>query len=237
MQEFIRGTGIVCLYYALAASTAFVSRKLIRIPDELFRKILHFILQISYIFIAAAFETWWLSVLFGFLIVAIAFPIFTLLGHTAGFSSFVNERKAGEFRISLILAFVMLGICNSICWGLLGDKYLGIACMYSWGVGDAFAVLIGKRFGKHKLNWKRVDRRKSVEGSMAMFLTSWTAVTIVLLCRGGLSTAGCALIAAAGAAVCTLVELYTPNGMDTVTCPTAALVTILPLVTLFGGLA
>ena len=110
MQEFIRGTGIVCLYYALAASTAFVSRKLIRIPDELFRKILHFILQISYIFIAAAFETWWLSVLFGFLIVAIAFPIFTLLGHTAGFSSFVNERKAGEFRISLILAFVMLGI-------------------------------------------------------------------------------------------------------------------------------
>ena len=67
MQEFIRGTGIVCLYYALAASTAFVSRKLIRIPDELFRKILHFILQISYIFIAYAFETWWLSVLFGFL--------------------------------------------------------------------------------------------------------------------------------------------------------------------------
>ena len=131
----------------------------------------------------------------------------------------------------------MLAAAIAVCWGWLDDKLLVLACMYAWGVGDAFAALIGKRFGKHKLNWKRVDPRKSVEGSLAMFLTSWAAVTIVLLCRGGLPPVGYVLISAAGAAVCTLVELHTPNGMDTVTCPTAALVTILPLVALFGGLA
>jgi dolichol kinase len=236
MQEFIRGTGIVCLYYALAASTAFVSRKLIRIPDELFRKILHFILQISYIFIAYAFETWWLSVLFGFLIVAIAFPIFTLLGHTAGFSSFVNERKAGEFRISLILAFVMLGICNSICWGLLGDKYLGLACMYAWGIGDGFAALVGKKYGKHKLTWKFADRKKSLEGSLAMFITSALSVAAVLLLHGHASALACILVPVASAGVATYVESITPNGMDTVTCPAAAMAVTLPLMYVLGGL-
>ena len=37
------------------------------------------------------------------------------------------------------------------------------------------------------------------------------------------------------AAVSALVELYTPNGMDTFTCPMAAMAVLLPLVALFGG--
>ena len=63
MQEFLRGAGIVCLYFVIAATTMFSARKLTRIPDELFRKLLHFVLQVSYILFAFAFETWWISVL------------------------------------------------------------------------------------------------------------------------------------------------------------------------------
>ena len=52
----------------------------------------------------------------------------------------------------------------------------------------------------------------------------------------GLSPAGCIFSAAGTAAVSAAVELYTPNGMDTITCPLAAMAVLLPLVALFGGI-
>ena len=58
MQEFLHGAGVVCIYFAVAASAALLARKLIKIPDEIFRKTLHFILLFSYIPFAFAFETW-----------------------------------------------------------------------------------------------------------------------------------------------------------------------------------
>ena len=59
MQEFLHGAGVVCIYFVVAASAALWGRRLIQIPDELFRKMLHFILLLSYIPFAFAFETWW----------------------------------------------------------------------------------------------------------------------------------------------------------------------------------
>jgi len=63
MQELLHGAGIVCIYYVIAASVMLTLRWLIKIPNELFRKILHYILLISYIPFAFAFDTWWPSVL------------------------------------------------------------------------------------------------------------------------------------------------------------------------------
>ena len=237
MQEFLHGTGMVILYFIIAAGTALTCRMLIRIPDEIFRKTLHFILLGSYLVFLFAFSDWRMAVILAVALEIVIYPILAFFERFKRYSSVTTERKKGELKHSLLLAFTMLAVSTTVCWGFLDDKLLVLACMYAWGVGDAFAALIGKRFGRHKIRLKGVDPKKSIEGSMAMFLTSWTAVLIVLLCRGGLGTVECAFIAAAGAAVCTLVELYTPNGMDTITCPTAALFTILPLVALFGGLA
>jgi len=237
MGNFLRGCGILCLYFIPAASAMMLARRLIRIPDELFRKLLHFVLQVSYILFVFAFDTWWESALFGFIIVAVAYPIFTLLGRTKTFSAFVNERKAGEFRSSLVLAFVMLAVCNAVCWGWLGDRCFGLACMYAWGVGDGFAALVGKRYGRHKLRFKYADHRKSREGSAAMFVTSSLAVAAVLVLHGHAGPLACVLVPLAGAGVSTFTEMVTPNGMDTVTCPAAAMAVMVPLMILLGGFA
>lgn len=237
MQTFLQGAGIVCLYFVLAASAAFVSRKLIRIPDELFRKILHFILQISYVFFAFSFDAWWKASLFGIVIVLIAYPIFTVLGRTASFSAFVNERKAGEFKSSLVLAFAMLALCNAVCWGWLQDRFFGVACMYAWGIGDGFAALVGKKYGKHKLRFCLADHRKSIEGSAAMFITSAVSVAAVIALHGHAGVAACILVPIAGAGISTFVEMITPNGFDTITCPLAAMLVMIPLMFLLGGFA
>lgn len=235
MQEALRGAGIVVLYFVVAASTMLLLRRIIRIPDELFRKILHFILLFSYIPFAFAFTTWWISVLLTVALEILIYPCLALAERLPMFSSFVNERRHGEFKKSLLLAFTMLAVCNTVCWGLLGDRYLGLACMYAWGVGDAFAALIGKRFGKHKITWKYADPHKSVEGSAAMFVTSAIAVVCVLLAHHHLGLLAYILVPIVGAATATLVELVTPDGMDTITCPTAAMVVMIPLVALLGG--
>lgn len=237
MQEFIHGAGIVCIYYVVAASSILAVRWLTNIPNELFRKILHFILLLSYVPFAFAFETWWKSALLTVSMELLIYPILALAEHLPRFSSFVNERKGGEFKHSLLLAFTMLAVCNTICWGLLGDKYLGIACMYAWGVGDAFAALIGKRFGKHKIKWKWADHHKSVEGSLAMFVTSGIAVVCVLLTHNHLTIPAYIVIPIAGAGAATVVEMVSKEGYDTVLCPSAAMAVMIPLMALFGGFA
>lgn len=237
MQELLHGAGSVCIYFLIAASSMLFLRWLIKIPDELFRKILHSILLISYFPFAFAFRTWWISVLFTIALEILIYPILACAEHLPAFSSFVTERKKGELKRSLLLAFTMLAVCNTICWGLLGDNYLGLACMYAWGVGDAFAALFGKKFGKHKIRWKLADPHKSVEGSAAMFVASAISVLCVLLAHNHLSAAAYVVIPIAGAGAATIVELITPNGMDTVTCPTAAMAVMIPLMALFGGFA
>ena len=237
MQEFLHGAGVVCTYLVVAASAALWARKLIRIPDELFRKTLHLILLLSYIPFAYAFETWWKSVILTVVLEILIYPILKMAEHLPFYSSFTTERKQGELKSSLILSFTMLAVCNTVCWGLLGDKFFGLACMYAWGVGDAFAALIGKRFGKHKITWKYADGKKSIEGSMAMFVTSSVAVACVLLAHDHLTLPAYIIIPVTGAGVATLVEMVCKDGNDTVFCPTAAMLVMVPLMALFGGFA
>ena len=235
MQEFLYGGGMVILYLIPMAIMALTARKLIKIPDELFRKILHFILLGAYIPLITAFETWWKASGFAAILIIVLYPVLTLAEKLPAFASLLNQRRGGEIRNSMILALSMMALSTLVCWGGFGDRHLVLACVYAWGVGDAFAALIGKRFGKHKIKMKLADHKKSVEGSAAFLVTSAIAVWSVLMIRGGIGAFGCLVIAVAAATVAMFVELCTKDGYDTFTCPAAAMVVILPLIRLFGG--
>ena len=235
MNELLHGVSVFAVYLIPAAVIMLTARKFLKIPDELFRKILHFILLGAYFPFLFAFQTWWISAGFAAGLIVIIYPILALAGKIPVFSSFVNERRKGEFKSSMVLALATVMFSISICWGLFGDRLLTLACVYAWGVGDAFAALIGKRFGKHKVGLPLADPRKSWEGSAAMFVSSVLSVLTVLLVRGGLGFFPCLLISLLAAAVTTYVELITKGGLDTVTCPAAAMAVILPLIHLLGG--
>ena len=232
MQPFLVGTGITLLYIAVAAGLLFMSRKLFTIPDELFRKSLHFVLLGAYIPLVFAFEKWWMSAIFSASLIVILFPVLAFAEKIPMFSSFVNERKKGEFKSSMVLAVGMMVFSVLICWGLFGDRYLVLASIYAWGIGDALAALVGKKFGKHKIKWKIADGKKSVEGSLAMFVCAFLSVLVVLLVRGGISFPLCFVIATLAGLVCTIAEMCTKNGLDTVICPVSAMLVIIPMVVL-----
>ena len=235
MQEFLNGALSFILYIIPAAIIALFSRKLIKIPDELFRKILHFILLGAYIPLIFAFEKWWMASGFAVILIIILYPFLSLVEKIPAFSEFLNQRRDGEIKNSMVLAVSMMALSTFVCWGIFGDRFFVLACVYAWGVGDAFAALFGKRFGKHKIKLPFADKNKSVEGTAAMFTTSAVSVFTVLMIRGGMGIFECAVTAILAAAASAYVELCTKNGYDTFTCPAAAMAIILPMIKILGG--
>ena len=232
MLPFWYGTLITVLYIVVCVGVMMFARMLVRIPDELFRKILHFILLGAYVPLCFAFQAWWMAAVFALSLMVILFPALFFAQKIPQFSSFVNERKKGEFKGSMVYAVGMMALSVTLCWGLFGDKYLVLASIYAWGVGDALAALVGKRFGKHKIRWRIADGKKSFEGSLAMLVCAFLSVLTVLLVRGGISLPMCILISALAALFTTFAELCTKNGLDTVICPLSAMAVIVPMVCL-----
>ena len=234
MIEFLQGFGILCGYFIVCASAALLLRRFVCIPSEVFRKLLHIILLCSLFVWVYSFQTWWIASLAALFFIAIVFPLLSLAEKLNCYSELLTERKNGEIKHSLILVFSMFAILNSICWGWLGERWLVLACISAWGFGDAAAALIGKKYGRHYIEGKFVEGRKSVEGTLGMFIVSLISVLIILLINGNVVWYVSLTIAVMTAAASSVVELYTRNGMDTITCPFAAAAVLLPLLHLWG---
>ncbi len=236
MSELLYGVGNILIYFSVAVVIVLTVRKLTHIYDELFRKILHFVLLGSLAVWTVSFKTWWLELVTVIAFVVIVYPILIFFERFKTYSQVVTERKKGELKNSLIVVFVMFAIVVAVTRGIFNDSLLALASVYAWGIGDAFAALIGKRFGKHKIKGKLLSGEKSVEGTCAMFLSSFISVLTILLIRGGVHVGMCIVISLLTAAVSALCELYTRDGYDTVSCPLASMAVLIISLLCTGGL-
>ena len=176
MQDIFNGLGAIFVYFLVAASAALLLRRLVSIDDEVFRKLLHCILLGSLLIWTLVYAVWWHAALTAILFAFCVYPLLFFAERIDGFSAFVTERRRGELKNSLMIVFVMFAAVVCVCWGWLGDKLLALASVYAWGFGDAAAALVGKRFGRRALTGAHIEGRKSVEGSLAMFATSFVCV-------------------------------------------------------------
>ncbi len=232
-QEFLAGFGLLLGYFAVCATGAMVLRRLVALPTEVFRKTLHIILLGSILVLTYGFATWWVAALAAVVFIVLVFPILAALERVTGYSALLTERKHGEIKRSLVVVFAMFSVLLGVCWGWLGLRYLVIASVLAWGLGDAAAALVGKRFGRHYIEGRLVEGRKSLEGTLAMFAVSFVTVLVVLLTNGAVCWYGSVPIALLTAGLCAVVELYTRGGMDTLTCPFTAAAVLIPLVQLW----
>lgn len=235
LLEFLAGYGVLMGYFIFCAAVALLLRKFVAVPVEVFRKILHFILLGSIFVLTDAFQTWRISAVASLTFIAMVFPALALAERVPGYSERLTERKRGEIKRSLVVVFGMFAGLICVCWGWLGEKYLVIASVLSWGLGDAAAALVGKRFGRHCIRGRLVEGCKSLEGTLAMFAVSFFTVMAVLLANSTMPWYGYALVSTLTAAICAVVELYTKDGMDTLTCPFAAAAVLIPLMHLAGA--
>lgn len=231
------GTLQIGVYFIICVIIVLIIRRLFKIPDELFRKLLHFVLLGSLWVWLNAFSLWWQSLLTVLVFTILVYPILIGAEHIKGYSQFVTERKEGELKRSLLLVFGMFSVIITIAWGVFGDKNLALASIFAWGFGDAAAALVGKRFGKHILEGKLIEGKKSLEGTLSMFTVSLLSVFLILIGRIDLPVYACILTSFVTAIISALVELFSTRGKDTVFCPLAAMATLIPLLYLFGGIS
>ena len=236
LQEFLTGTGIVLLFFVVCAAIAGLLRVFTKIDDEVFRKLLHCVLLWSLVAWTFAFKHWYLAALSALAMATLFYPALALMGKIPGFSKFMNERSSGEMKNSMVLVFVMYAVVATFSWGMMGERMIAMASIFAWGYGDAAAAIIGKRFGKHKITAGHVAGKKSIEGTVAMYMVSFVTVLIILLIRGQMPWYGYAITAAITASVSATVELFSVKGRDTFTCPMASMSVLIPLLTFFGGL-
>lgn len=235
LPELVKGLGIAIIYFLICVSGALVLHRCFTVPREVFRKTLHMIILGSIFVWTYAFHTWWVAVIAALGFIAVVFPFLMIAERfVPGYTDLLTERKAGEVKNSLLAAFAMFAVVIAVCWGILGERYLVIASVLAWGLGDAAAALVGKRFGRHHVEGRFIEGRKSLEGTFAMFAVAFAAVFAVLLVNGSALRPGYMAIALLTAAACAAAELFTKNGLDNITCPLAAASVLIPLVTLAG---
>ena len=106
-----------------------------------------------------------------------------------------------------------------ITWLLWDQSALLVASLMPMTWGDAFAAIIGQRFGKRRFSIGKIER--SLEGSLTMFLIGWLATFIPLLLfpSSGLDLSNAVGVAALTAFAAAVVEAITPLGIDNLTVP------------------
>ena len=78
MTEFFIGFGILLGYFIVCATIALICKRFVKMPNEVFRKLLHMILICSIFVLTYAFSTWCISVAASVLFALIVFPILLL---------------------------------------------------------------------------------------------------------------------------------------------------------------
>ena len=214
------------LYFGGVGIIAILFRYVFKLKGEWYRKALHFFFMGSIFFWLYIFTYWYTSV-----IVLITFLIFALIGLTilekySFYHDLLAERFKGEVKRSLTIAFLVFISSISVFWGIYGEsyKYIILAGILAWGIGDALAALVGKQKNSIVIETKMLSTKKTIQGSFAMFLGSTIVIFLVLFLVGSKDWIYSLITALVAGIIGTFVELYTKDGWDTLTLPPALMV-------------
>lgn len=193
---------IVFVFVMIGISSFFYQKKWVNLETS--RKIIHI-----------GVSNWWLFMFFAFdqLIAAMIPPILFIVLNYVSYKKNIftsMERKEDHslgtiyFPISLLLMVIFSYT--------LSNPLIAGSGIFVLGYGDGLAAIFGKNYGKHK-----IYKNKTILGTSMMFITSF--VMILFLASFILSTQNILVISFIVASVATLVELFSPKGLDNLTIP------------------
>jgi dolichol kinase len=164
-------------------------------------------------------------------LVASPFILVTLLA-TPSSPIKLGERMAGLSNLTEEghhWGLVLYAISYSALAYIFGVKpYIVASGIFPMAYGDSLAALFGEYFGRHKY---RVFERKSVEGSLGMFLGSFVSLNLAFLYFGLFYyfTFNPLVPSLAIAFLVTVIEGVSPKGFDNVAVPVVGAATFLLL--------
>ncbi len=224
LLEFLKVLGIYIAFIVAFAAVLIIIRFTTKVPDYIFRKLLHCVAFTSIIPLVFSTEIWWIAAAVEVLFLILVFAALRFFERFAFYKNLFVEKGKHEVITSFIALFGMMTVFIAVFWGLFGaDRlYIAIGAIMAWGPGDAVAAIAGRNFGKHKLHGKYIEGVKSVEGSVGMAVTSFACLLPVLLTMSELPIFVSLIISLVTAPIASLTELFTKRGWDTVTVPVAS---------------
>lgn len=219
--EFIKLTGIYYAFIISIASILIIIRFTTKVPDYIFRKLLHYVAFTSIIPLIICTDTWWIAVAVEVMSILLIIVALLVCERFSFYKKLFVEKGKHEVIVSFVLLFSLMSLLISVFWGIFGEaqKHIAVAAIMAWGPGDGMAAIIGKKFGKHKLAGRLIEGTKSVEGTVAMALTSLVCTFLTLLLMSNLAWYISLIFSVIIAPVAALTELYTKKGLDTITVP------------------
>lgn len=230
--DFFTILTVLGAYIGALSLILIVIRYTTKIPDYIFRKLIHAVVYTSIIPIALLTDKWVVTVLVALVFYVVAVLGFMVIERYSFYKTLFQEKTRHKIAFDFALLYGIMVIFLFIFWGLLGDgyKFVAITTILAWGPGDAMATIIGKNFGKHKISIKALNCVKSVEGCVAMAVTSFACTLACLLIFSELSLIICLSSALLVAPIAAVTELYTPKGFDALTVPVSACLTLCTMI-------
>ncbi|WP_077368142.1 diacylglycerol/polyprenol kinase family protein [Anaerosalibacter sp. Marseille-P3206] len=196
----------VYIFLIIAVATILNKRDLI--SNEGSRKFIHIMLS-----------NWWFIAMHYFktpMSASIVPAIFVLINYLSYKNNIFKamEREEEEETLGTVYYAVSLLILSLISFSEKLSPWIGAAGILVMGYGDGFAAIIGSKYGKHRLNFGSI--KKSVEGSLAMFVFSFICLFAITFYTNSLHSFGYVILIAV---VATIVELFSPKGTDNLAVP------------------
>ena len=223
VEKDLAGILIIIIYYGAVVGGNILLGFVPGYPPEIVRKSYHILGSLSIFLFLYVFETWYVSAATAAVIFFPGSYLSYVLRQIPWIKSKFFDRIPRESQIpqQLFYAGIVFSGLIAFFWGGLGPgwKYHVATGVVVWGVGDAAAALLGKKYGKRNLPQPPFDEGKSLEGFLAFVLTSWPALIVSWyfmtdISPGGL-LAGAFILSLAGG----VVEALTKKGLDTLTIP------------------
>lgn len=235
LLETVKCFILLALHFGVLAVSVILINKKVGLPGELYRKLLHLVSVFSIMPIVIPSSSWVASVLVCLLFMGLAY----LGTKKTNLESAVDmkQRSAGEQTRSMLLLYGTYAVVIFFAWGLFSQRWAAVLSIIAWGIGDCVAALVGKRFGKHKVSGRFIEGKKSIEGTLGMFVTTFISVFVLYHRHTALTNIWFVVLVCFWIAVfSSLTELFTKHGLDTVACPLISMVGFIILTLAAGGI-
>lgn len=201
------------LYIGLIIALAKLFEK---IGKEASRKFIHIMLG-NWWFIAMYFFT---NVWFA-MFVPITFIIINYVSYKRNIISVMEREK--QDGLGTVYYAISLLILVIVSWGIYKNPLLGLVPNLIMAYGDGFAAVLGQAIKSKQ--YKIIDTKKSLVGSITMFLIS--AIFIITYCIFVGKSIEYILLSIVIALIVTLVEGISIRGIDNITVPIITLVLLI----------
>ena len=204
-----------------ALGAAELLRKVLRLDIEFTRKVVHIGVGMWAWGTVVLFQNKWFAI-----IPPTAFIFINYFSYRRGlFLAMQSKDRSNLGTVYFPIAFVVIIL---LFWDATRPIIPLLLMPMTWG--DAFAAIIGKRYGRHQ--YTVFGATRSIEGSATMFIVSLISVILAGLVISPQLTALGILLALVSATLCTIAEALSPWGLDNLIVPAASVLVWLSFVAL-----